>query len=61
MSIALLKEQLADVPGIGSLIMRYEEGGKVQVFEFGGRKVALPGEMMTPQIAVELRKAASNG
>lgn len=41
MSINTLREQLQDIPGAGSLIMSYEDGGKVQVFTIGDRSVRL--------------------
>lgn len=39
MSIAQLRKQFEDIPGAGSMTMRYEDGGAVQVYCIGGKEV----------------------
>lgn len=57
MSIHQIKEALAGKPGIETLVLRYEDGGAVQVLYFGGKAVRLPGSMQTPQIIEALKDA----
>jgi len=41
MSISTLRQELKDIPGAETLVMRYEDGGKTQVFIIGEKEVRL--------------------
>lgn len=53
--IIKLKELLSDVDGIGTITMRYEDGGKTEVYRLGDREVSLPAGLQNPEVAI--RKA----
>ncbi len=53
MSIATLRQALRDVEGAHELVMRYEDGGNVQIFKIGNLSVKL-GPHATPD---EIRSA----
>lgn len=46
---------------IGDLTMRYEDGGRTQVYCFGGKEVKIPGSAMTSQIIAILAQEKAKG
>ncbi len=56
MSIFDLKEALRDKPGIHTLTLSYEDGGKVQVVRVGEKEIRLPGAFTSHQIIEELSR-----
>jgi hypothetical protein len=58
MSIALLRQQLSDVPGASAkLCMRYENGGAVQVFFIGDKEARVDARANIDQIRAALLEA----
>jgi hypothetical protein len=57
MGIHSLKEELKDIPGIGQLVMSYEDGGKVQVFSIGEIKARVGPMAQIAEIRLALLRA----
>lgn len=59
MSIGELKKRCADVPGIKTLTMRYDDQGRTQVFAFGDKEVRLGPTVNIDAISAAIRESVS--
>jgi len=57
MSIRDLREQLKDIPSTSGLTMRYEGGGRVQVFTIGDKEARVGPAASNDEIRAALVKA----
>ncbi|WP_315731624.1 MULTISPECIES: hypothetical protein [unclassified Bradyrhizobium] len=53
--IMQIKELLGDIPDIGTVTMRYENGGRTEVYSIGSKQVRIPAG--TPDAATAIRTA----
>jgi hypothetical protein len=60
MSIQDLRRAFSDIPGAHTLTMRYEDGGKVEVFTIGDKLARVPAMSTHDQIRAALLEAVDD-